>query len=523
VSGEGTGPGAGERHVNRRKRVLLIVLGVGLALVPASWGVGGLIKSPADAAAARRPPTPSLITVPVEKRTVTSDVVLRGTVQYGSAVPVLLSGAVGRAGPGDGEGGSSTEQLVTKAPALGTRLAEGSVLAEVSGRPILLLRGRVPMYRSIGPGMRGDDVRQLQRALKRLKLSPGSTSGVYDAATGEAVRRLYDRRGYQAQAPTFEQRKQLRELTRAVEAARAELDADGSSAEGATGTSTSGTATSGTATSGTATSGTATSGTSLSGASLSGTVQARRALRDAQEDLTDYRKGYGVSVPAGEVVFLPSLPARVSKVAVRPGDRVQSQLAEVTSGALVLAGTADPADVDLLRKGQSATIDVEGADVAKGRLTALGAAAKKVIGASGGAGDEGGPAGAEGSGQSPASADESADSGAAAPEGGDSGGSDSGTAFVITPADTAALTGSQGGSLRIAVRVGATKGSVLAVPVAAVSTGADGQSRLEVAVDGSRTRLVPVIVGLTALGYAQVSPVEPNAITVDDRVVVGTR
>ncbi|MFF0249626.1 hypothetical protein ACWEU6_17780 [Streptosporangium sandarakinum] len=47
---------------------LLLVLAVVLVVAGTGWGVGTLLRSPADEAAARKPPEPSLVTVAVERR-----------------------------------------------------------------------------------------------------------------------------------------------------------------------------------------------------------------------------------------------------------------------------------------------------------------------------------------------------------------------------------------------------------------------------------------------------------------------
>ena len=66
---------------------------------------------------------------------------------------------------------------------------------------------------------------------------------------------------------------------------------------------------------------------------------------------------------------------------------------------------------------------------------------------------------------------------------------------------------------------------MLAVPVAAISVGADGESRVEVERnegDGpDAVEIVKVTVGLTAEGYAEITPVEAGALQRGDRVVVG--
>ncbi len=80
---------------------------------------------------------------------------------------------------------------------------------------------------------------------------------------------------------------------------------------------------------------------------------------------------------------------------------------------------------------------------------------------------------------------------------------------------------------RVRVPIDATDGEVLVVPVAALTVGPDEISQVEVervpATDDTpaETEIVAVTVGLTANGLAEVAPVEPGALVVGDRVVIG--
>jgi hypothetical protein len=75
-------------------------------------------------------------------------------------------------------------------------------------------------------------------------------------------------------------------------------------------------------------------------------------------------------------------------------------------------------------------------------------------------------------------------------------------------------------NVRVTIPVKSTNGKVLAVPVAALSAGPDGSSRIEVLRDG-KTELVPVTVGLSADGYAEVRPAGDAKLVAGDQVVVG--
>jgi hypothetical protein len=97
--------------------------------------------------------------------------------------------------------------------------------------------------------------------------------------------------------------------------------------------------------------------------------------------------------------------------------------------------------------------------------------------------------------------------------------------IVVQPDDPKVLNDYIGFPARITISVSSTDGEVLAVPVAAISVGADGESRVEVERnegDGpDAVEIVKVTVGLTAEGYAEITPVEAGALQRGDRVVVG--
>ena len=168
------------------RKVLVITLIAAVISAAAGWIAGARVKSPAEAAAATAPPEPSPIVVPAELRTLSTDVITRGTGRYASGQKLRLAPSTLKSGRG----------VVTSVAAGGARLRGGSVAMTISGRPVFLLRGRIPVYRDLGPGMSGADVRQLEHALARLRLSPGSVDGTFDGATESAVARLYARAGH---------------------------------------------------------------------------------------------------------------------------------------------------------------------------------------------------------------------------------------------------------------------------------------------------------------------------------------
>lgn len=89
---------------------------------------------------------------------------------------------------------------MTAPPVVGRTVGEGDVVLEVWDRPVIALEGRVPLGRSLWPGVWGPDVRGLEEALVRLGLL-GAADGVAGVDTADAVGALYGRLGFAAPVP----------------------------------------------------------------------------------------------------------------------------------------------------------------------------------------------------------------------------------------------------------------------------------------------------------------------------------
>jgi peptidoglycan hydrolase-like protein with peptidoglycan-binding domain len=170
----------------RRRTLVLVVLAAVLVSAVATWIANEQIRSPAEVAAETAAPKASPILVPVQRRVLGTKVVTRGTAHYGSPRELSVTPSELKSGP----------RVVTRLPRDGDVLGSGAVLMTISGRPVFLLAGAQPSYRDLGPGMTGRDVRQLEQALRRARLSPGAVDGRYDSSTGAAVEALYRRHGF---------------------------------------------------------------------------------------------------------------------------------------------------------------------------------------------------------------------------------------------------------------------------------------------------------------------------------------
>ncbi len=572
----------------RRRRAAAIVVFAALCGV-AGGAVGSRLRSPADAARDRAAPRPSRITVPVERSELVAKLVIAATVEYATPYAVTLAGSVGSEG--------ATNQLVTRVPAVGTPINEGDVLMEVVGRPVIVLSGAIPTYRTIAPGATGPDVAQLEQALERLGFSPGTVDDVYDTATESAVQAMYAAKGLAAIGPTSAEQDRLTSLDEAVVAAESQLrtaqkalddagkppqssellqlqqavtaageqlaqaqrDAvrDNASADRAlvqaqqdlvraqsardaaamvlakaitdvspeladqqaalaeaeqalaqaqvavadrTDSRAKMAEAAAIAISSAQRGKDAAEAALRDGTKSPDTTNEQQALADALTSLAGANAArdkaeneIGITVPAGEVVFAPTLPSNVTNVAAVVGSPAVGVMATLSSSSSRVVGSVSAADGALVKAGARAVVDLRDYAIElPATITSVGPPAPEPTVAGDGSGSTG-PA----------------------------------TDRPQVVADTDQhdeLSSYVGASVRLVIDIAATGGKVLVVPIAAVSVGGDGASRVEVertaatATDDATTDLVPVEVGLTADGLVEVrSP----ALHEGDRVVVG--
>lgn len=89
------------------------------------------------------------------------------------------------------------EGMVTRdGLAAGNEIGEGGVIGYIEERPVLLLQGDIPAYRTLTPGVNGQDVTQLQNALKRLGYAIYDREGSYGDSTALALFRFLRQLGF---------------------------------------------------------------------------------------------------------------------------------------------------------------------------------------------------------------------------------------------------------------------------------------------------------------------------------------
>ncbi|MEV5960622.1 peptidoglycan-binding protein [Kribbella sp. NPDC051952] len=201
---------------------------------------------------------------------------------------------------------------------------------------------------------------------------------------------------------------------------------------------------------------------------------AEENLADAQEAENEAEFKAGTPLPVSEIVYVKTLPRRVDDVKVERGGTVNGVVMSASGAALVVTVKVDAETAARLKAGMAASLDLgdDGTTVAAKvrRITKNGDTYDVVV----------------------------------APN-------------ALTASQLALL---RDANVRVTIPVKSTAGKVLAVPVAALSSGSDGASRIEVLRNG-QVELVPVKVGLSADGFVQVTPSGDAKLSEGDQVVVG--
>ena len=496
----------GWRVLLRRNRLIAIVAGASALGLVAGLLVGRFVVSPADAASAEGPPEAGLVGVPVEFGELRNDVTVRGEIAYADAVEVRV----------DTSTLSGPAVVTGQVPDEGTELSALSVALEIAGRPVIVLPGDLPAYRTLRVGVAGPDVSQFKTALRAVGIDGGDPADdVFDATAANALTALYAEAGYpvpdggsgsDGEGATVDVRA-ASEGVRAAEQAVAQAKAELNRAQAGPSAVESLEAANAVDAARRAWEAAqaqlpvdrvlvadlhdalelaelqrkqlvAPADASSERSALS-TVEAQ--LADATSELTRAREGALPALPANEVLYLTELPRRVDAVSVARGDMLEGPAMTVSGATIGVTGSAAEADASLLEVGDEAFFDLPD-----------GAEHRAVV-----------------SQVHPGSDD------------------DARWTIALTPDPLTAeqVQQLQGSNVRVSIAVGATDGEVLSVPLAALTAGPGGESRVEV-VEGdprdgasAETRIVVVETGLAAAGAVEIAPVD-DELSEGDLVVV---
>jgi peptidoglycan hydrolase-like protein with peptidoglycan-binding domain len=442
-----------ERSRQPVRRRSLIWFGLGAVVLTSSGLVAArFIRSPQQLLADTAPPERGILTAPVERRVLKDTLVIRGQVGATATLDVTPSSRA--------EAGSIVTGIKVKA---GDTFSQGSVLLEVSGRPLTAMLGTVPSYRDLRPGVHGADVAQLQAALKALGHDPRESDGLFGPGTKRALSDFYRAKGYDAATTGTADEQAVAAATERVRLAeRALAEAKDALAELK-----------------------ANPPPAPSPGQPSPVAEVERKVRFVTEDLAAARatlsqlqRTTGVMLPQSEVVFLPSFPARVEKLEAAVGTVVKAPLMTLSSGALVVRARISPGQRGLLKVGLPVEVASEAHGItAPGRVEAIGELTLQ-----------------EGGGQG----------------------------HVVTVAATNGQFDGRlaGADVRLTIEAASSDGEVLVVPVSAVFADSDGRASVVAVTANGTQRRVAVTAGVSGDGYVAVTPTV-GSLEPGDLVLVG--
>ncbi len=160
----------------------LWVLTGAVALVAAA-ATGGVVAKSSATHATSTAQQPPVNTTTVERDKLSAVISQEGTITYSAQADGSPYSLV-----------NQTSGTYTKLPVVGQVISHGKVIYRVSDRPVVLLYGSTPAYRTLSAGATGADVAELNAELVALGYATsaelGSTSAAFGSATSAAVKKL---------------------------------------------------------------------------------------------------------------------------------------------------------------------------------------------------------------------------------------------------------------------------------------------------------------------------------------------
>ncbi|MFD6226484.1 peptidoglycan-binding protein [Streptomyces sp. NPDC060232] len=470
-------------RARRRSRRGLVIAAAVVVLFGSSgsvWWIASQARTPEQRASNAAAPPPSRITGKVSDQQLVEKMELTGKVETASRTTITGVQPQG-----------TSRAVVTGLPATaGKSLKAGAVVAEVSGRPVLLLPGRFPAYRDLKAGDKGPDVQQLQRALKPLYGT--AVNGTYGQATVEAVRKLYAAAGYEAPS--------------------GQGQAGGATGGGASG---GGGAPSGRSAGAAAPRGGAETDGGTGAAPAANGAASAAPTRGPEAPPASGPAKPGETLPAAEVAYVSTLPATVVQVTAAVGDAADKPLAVLGSGGRQVRATLTADQRTRLRDLPNDAVIRFGTGPYAGREGSLGSL-RGSSDAKGGDQQGNAKTGGQDGGDTSGTA---GTAGAASGNGNGGGGSGAGgeqSEALFVPGGSEA---EEGAVQQISVELRRSPKGALTVPVSAVWTDLGGSSTVTVTENG-KERNVPVEVLFTHEGLTAVNALDADLGTGQSVVLV---
>lgn len=434
---------------------LSITLLVSTGLLAVSILMVPMVRSPAQAAADAVAPAVTRQTVAITTGQVSDSVSVNGTISP-SNERVLRTTV-------PAEASKALVSLV--AVTLGGDVVAGQVVFAVSGRPLIVLPGNVPVFRALGPGDTGTDVAELQDGLRALGLSIADPTGTYGTTTSSAVTKLYADRGYvpttlgtqevaaAAQAVTGAQRARddaQTALTRAQKALRAVDPTDAAAKQ------------------------------SVQYSVADAQLALSRLNNDLATALAAQRKAVassGASIQLGEMEFVPELPAKATDVSIAVNQAAGEGSVTVSTGALIVMAELPGAVHQLVAADQTADVITENGDTLKAKVASVSSRASSTAGQ----------------------------------------GTDTVWRAALDPTSPIVQT-LRGQDVRVIITTKISD-TGLVVPVTCVTTGSDGRTRVSILRTGVVTE-VEVALGQSGGGMVRINPVS-GKLSAGESAVVG--